>query len=664
LDSALIVGQIGHTTAALLFAGLVCAAYRYVHRQSAAVGAIFAIAILGRIAMGSALFWTSYLELPIAESLQLGGGFWRPFIDATGNYQSAAIAATNYQLFSFEDPVASPLFVNILAIWMMAVGTSPAAGMFLNLCLYTLLVTLFVKFFAPVNDWRRDLPCLIGVGAYSFSPAVLAHSTQPMKEEFACVLVGICCLGALALTQLLRQHRTNGHAKATFIAAGSFAIAVYGMAGTRWYIAFLIWSAMALVLTVFASRTRTTPLPRYLAESLAVLMVAWVAFGIGAGPYYRTYVPNVSVVVGGSIAGTLDSIADLPAYLAVKVRLARAGFVTSGGGTNLVIPLREDSAPGEARFEALQKAEVASEVYQAALANEAAAQERLAISRGAEEEERLARSRETAEEARIARDATRLAARLAAEEARLAAEEARMAAEQAKLEQLGTDTVQERLATATAAQEQLTRATAAQEQVAIATAAQEQVARTTAAQELMAMAATGYATATPPPAFLPTVSTARTAAPLPSRAIDQPPENYGRGIPINASEDARAAGWGLLVFFVPISLLETMAGLDIGGGRGLLHLTDIDTVLMDVAILSVFALTWTRRRTIGTRLPIVLFSAILFGTAVILLAYSVTNFGTLWRLRPMAVMPLWALTIALSSRPEPPSDTETFSPKP
>ena len=660
MDSTFIFGQIGHTTAALLFAGLVCAAYRYVQRQSAAVGAIFAIAILGRVALGSALFWISYLELPIAESLQLGGGFWRPFLDATGNYRSAAVAATNYQLFGFEDAVATPLFVNILAVWMMAVGISPAAGMFLNLCLYVLLVTLFVKFFAPVNDWRRDLPCLVGVGAYSFSPAVLAHSTQAMKEELACVLVGMCCFGALALTKLLRQHRTNGHAKAALIAVGGLATAVYAMAGIRWYIAFLIWSALAVVLTVFASRIRTTPLPRYLTESIAVLMVTWVAFGIGAGPYYRTYVPNVSNIVSGSVTGTLGVIAGLPAYLAVKVRLARAGFLPSGGGTNLVIPLREDSAPGEAAFRALQKAEAASGVYQAALAREAVVQARLAREAAVQE-----RAREAAAQERLAREAAAQERTAAAEErvAMAAAAQARLAREAA---------AQERLAGAAAAQEQLASVPAAQEQTAatqeLAAAAQELAA---AAQELAAvnqtvMAAEQAGLAEPgdtPSTFLPALSTARNVE-NPERVSTQPPENYGQGIPINASEDVRAAGWGLLVFFAPITLLETMAGLDIDGGRGLLRLTDIDTVVMDFAILSVFALAWTRRRTIGTRLPIVLFSAILFGATALLLAYSVTNFGTLWRLRPMVVMPLWALTVALSSRVETPADTEALSHKP
>jgi hypothetical protein len=417
-------------------------------------------------------------------------------------------------------------------------------------------VTLLVKFFAPVNDWRRDLPCLISVGGYSFSPAVLIHSTQPMKEELACVLVGILCFGALTVTQLLREHRITARGQALLIAAGSVVLAIFGMSGVRWYFGFAMWCALALALTIFALREKTTTLPRYLTGSIGVLLAAWVAFWIGTGPYYRQFGPDLQSS-NLSVTSVVDQIAAVPSYLALRVRLARAGFLTSGGGTNLVIPLRGDAGPGEARLKELREAEHASYAYQ----RNAAAQARALV--------------------RLEEAETRLGPR------NLASEES--------------------------------------------------------------VASRAFVT---------------TAPSLPPRAIDQPPENFGLGLPINASEDVQAAAWGLAVFFVPISLVENMAGLNIGGGRGLLRVTDIDTVLMDIAIVSVFALLWTRRRAIGSRLPLVVFSAILFGVGVILLAYSVTNFGTLWRIRPMTVVPLWALATALSPRPETPGDPAAIPRRP
>ena len=535
-----ILGQIGHVMAACAFGLLVLASYRYVQRQSTVLGAIFAITILARVTIGLALFWISYLELPVAESFQLGDGFWRLFPDATGNSQSAALVATSFELFSqTATEKAAPLFVNILAVWMMAVGVSSSAGLFLNLCLYALFVVLVVKFFAPVNDWRRDLPCIIGVGAYSFSPVALIHATQPLKEELACVLVAILCLGVLTVTQSLRRHLTAGHTRTAIIGTGSIVIASFGMAGVRWYFPFIMWSVLALVLTIFAFRERATQLPRYVTGSVSVLVAAWVAIWLGAGPYYHNVAPDLQ---GLNTSGSqiLERLADLPSSLVLRLRLTRAEFLTSGGGTNIVIPIRADSAPGEARFEQLR--EVERNTY---------------------------RYREEVERQRVAKEQAAEAAREEGEEPAL------------------------------------------------------------------------------PPAFV-----LRPSAPL--RAVDLPPANFGQALPINAFEDSLVAAWGLVIFFVPISLVELIAGVDVGGGRGLLHVTDIDTVFLDGAVLSMFALLWTRRHAIGDRLPFVVFCLILFGITAALLGYSVTNFGTLWRMRPMIVIPLWVLAVALSQRGETP----------
>lgn len=40
----------------------------------------------------------------------------------------------------------------------------------------------------------------------------------------------------------------------------------------------------------------------------------------------------------------------------------------------------------------------------------------------------------------------------------------------------------------------------------------------------------------------------------------------------------------------------------------------------------------------------IIFSA----TTAVLMGYSVTNFGTLWRMRPVVAIPLWMMAIALS----------------
>jgi len=93
MDPRLFLSQSRHLLAALVFGYLFLAGYRWIRRRSEVIGAIVAVAILGRVAVGLALFWISYLHLPIAQARQLRGGFWLFAPDAMGYFQWAASAA-------------------------------------------------------------------------------------------------------------------------------------------------------------------------------------------------------------------------------------------------------------------------------------------------------------------------------------------------------------------------------------------------------------------------------------------------------------------------------------------------------------------------------------------------------------------------------------------
>ncbi len=121
-------------------------------------------------------------------------------------------------------------------------------------------------------------------------------------------------------------------------------------------------------------------------------------------------------------------------------------------------------------------------------------------------------------------------------------------------------------------------------------------------------------------------------------------------IPRNRSEHLKTMAIGLAIVFVPISVLKSLSVVDFPGGRGFLPIADLDTVFQDVAILCLLGLVWTRRHAIGTRLPFVAFCVMLAGTTAVLLGYVVTNYGTLFRMRPMMAIPLCVLVVALSSR--------------
>jgi hypothetical protein len=126
-----------------------------------------------------------------------------------------------------------------------------------------------------------------------------------------------------------------------------------------------------------------------------------------------------------------------------------------------------------------------------------------------------------------------------------------------------------------------------------------------------------------------------------------------RAVPITIGEHLRVAATGIALIFVPVSLVQALTDVEIAGGRGLLWIVDLDTVVLDVASLLVLGLLWTRRDAVRDRLPFVVFSLILAATSAVLLGYVVTNFGSLWRLRSLVAIPLWILVVALAPRPEP-----------
>jgi hypothetical protein len=376
------VTQLLHLLATAACGWLVLAAFRWIRHRSAVVGAIVGITILVRAVLGLALFWISYLEIPILASLQMGGGFWLIAPDATGYYELAAGAADTGKLVSLNHAVPAPLFVDVLALWMRTLGVVPAAGMFLNLCLYVAFVMMVVWCFSPVADWRRDLPCIIGVAAYSFSPVVLLYSTQPLKDELSYVLIGLACLGIFAARRLLYGSRGPREALATGIGAVAVGAATFGTTGIRWYNGAILLGSVVLVIAIFAIQRRPSRLPRYLVGSATVLVAAWLGFWGGSGPFYdRVLGANLENILAWQAprnfsraeltkSGTaaIRRIAAIPSDLINMTQISRTGFLASGGNTNIVVPLRDDAKAGLAQEQLLEAHQRDSAGYRKALA--------------------------------------------------------------------------------------------------------------------------------------------------------------------------------------------------------------------------------------------------------------------------------------------------------
>jgi hypothetical protein len=106
---------------------------------------------------------------------------------------------------------------------------------------------------------------------------------------------------------------------------------------------------------------------------------------------------------------------------------------------------------------------------------------------------------------------------------------------------------------------------------------------------------------------------------------------------------------GSAVLFVPVSLLRAASIVKFSGGEGLLLITDVDTIVADAAVLASVYLLFASARRDGI-VPSSVFALVLAILITCSLAYVVTNYGTLFRLRLLGVVPFCMLA-ALSDAP-------------
>ena len=495
MDNAILLTVAGQFVAGTALAALVFAGYRSIKRRSRVLGTILALGILGRAILGLTLFTIAYFELPIAETLQMGGGFWTLAADATLYYQYAlrvmeqGLLETNYRGYP------SPFFLQVLAVWMWLLGVSPAVGMFLNICVYVATCVLIVRMYAPTNNWRHDLPCIVAISAYTFAPIAFIHATQILKDDFFYLLIAVVCVSVLGLSKLL-VYGDPRYRLWAILGGATLAATLVGLSSIRWYFPVIVWGALACMCLLFAVRGRVTPLPRYLLGSGVILLI----MGVAAGAQFDREALAPLGPGAESFGSSGSSLATVPSALGTLAQSARMRFLQAAGDTNIVVSIRKEP------------------------------------------------------------------------------------------------------------------------QTTGAPSAGFQGPRTT----------TG-------------ASGVPTAAELQT-------EQVARATPRGFADHVRVAALGLAVVFVPISLLKAVSLVDFEGGRGLLPVADLDTIVFDAALLFLLIALWQRRHRLGDNLPFVTFVLVLSGVTMVLLGYVVTNYGTLIRMRPMIAVPLWVVVVALSPR--------------
>lgn len=159
--------------------------------------------------------------------------------------------------------------------------------------------------------------------------------------------------------------------------------------------------------------------------------------------------------------------------------------------------------------------------------------------------------------------------------------------------------------------------------------------------------------ATPSPSSLPPpapLGVAAEAQAIRESALREPEHaEAAKSVPRRPIEHVRAALAGLAIVFVPVTLLEAVGFLSMDAGRSFLLIADVDTVFQDLAAVALMSMLWMRRRVIGGRLPLVLLALALAASTGLLLGYVVTNYGTLFRMRPLILVPLCVAMVGLSS---------------
>lgn len=114
---------------------------------------------------------------------------------------------------------------------------------------------------------------------------------------------------------------------------------------------------------------------------------------------------------------------------------------------------------------------------------------------------------------------------------------------------------------------------------------------------------------------------------------------------------AEAMSIGVATMFVPLTLLQALSIVHVSGGGAMRALGDIDTLCFDVMILATAFVFWRLRREVRGNMPYLVFSFSLALMLTILMAYIVTNVGTLVRLRLMLAVPVWTMTFAFARLP-------------
>ena len=588
---------------ALLFAGYALFRLWQANRSGDRwINIVISAGFLGRAVVGQILFWVSYARLPLARGLQMGDGLWFFARDALEYFPTASRLAQEGVGAIIEYPTsgASVAFVKVLAISVFLLGTSTAVALLLNLFCYLGTTVVIVRW--SEREPRARPAAALAICAISLSPASFLWSLQPLKDTFFQFVV-IAFIGACAAWQR-RWTEWPVRMPGAFLVFAAMTVTLLAISGVRWYFAFALLMASLVFLLLVALLSPGRKAVAFTATAVLVIVLSRV-FLLGAGSYVP--IPIVRVMTPSTAFG---EVRKLPSQIIGRINTARDGFDQVGGATSIHL------GGTMSKFARALGAAPGSETQTPGV-NDPPIQE------------------ESTKEVAKARPAPLAPAT-----------QPKQASNPVKM----------------------TGATMPAQPPKVSSSAPKPMASTSASAKPMA------STSTPPKPMVststslkPVASTSTSPKPMsstsaPPKPVPAPPAVTISGAPVKRKPlvlQARRPGskraatltrllMGVTSVVVPRSIGERLGLFHIGGGQGMFWFTELDTVIFDLIVLcAAFALVL--RRSVFWRNPLVWFLALLTLLAGLPLAYVVTNYGTLFRLREMIYIGLALTPLALAT---------------
>ncbi|HVR41179.1 MAG TPA: hypothetical protein VMU84_18945 [Thermoanaerobaculia bacterium] len=259
---------------------------------SRAITLVVAGGFVIRAFAAQALFWISYLRLPVFPSLQTGNGYWFFALDAPGYLEFAERLLRRGDFF----PGAiypSHVFVQVLAVFVAAFGKYASIAILLNCAAYLATCAILIRL-------ENQRAMLVALAAIAFGPAEILWSLQPLKDTFFQLLI------AAMIAALFRWQR-----RPAFTIAIALLVLGYAIAGIRWYAGLILWAA-SFVFFAFTSRRAKTAL-----ANLGLFVLLALAVRMGGG----TDIPPILV--------------SRPAQATAVVQEARTGFDNTPAATTI-----------------------------------------------------------------------------------------------------------------------------------------------------------------------------------------------------------------------------------------------------------------------------------------------------------------------------------------